>query len=192
MEVQLLKEELERRLPQKRYEHVLRVAATAKTLARHYDVDEIRVELAALFHDIAKFMEPAEMRTLIEKHSEDVRLLTFHHELWHAAAGRIIAEKTFNVTDEDVLNAIRYHTTGRAGMSPIEKIVYVADLIEPGRAFPGIEQLRTLEGKSLDRVMRDCVSHSIKYLLDNHVAVFPDSLECYNEHVQKTQLRKES
>lgn len=184
MEVQLIKDELERRLPQKRYEHVLRVAETAKSLARHYDVDETRVEQAALFHDIAKFMEPAEMRTLIEKHGDDARLLSFHHELWHAAAGRIIAENDFNVTDEDVLNAIRYHTTGRAGMSPIEKIVYVADLTEPGRSFPGIENLRELEGKTLDKLMQDCVTHSIKYLLDKRVAVFPDSLECYNDHVQ--------
>ena len=66
----------------------------------------------------------------------DFRLLSFHHELWHGPVGAIIARNEFGIEDEDILNAIRFHTTGRAGMSTLEKLIYVSDMIEPGRNFP--------------------------------------------------------
>ncbi|MCG7345070.1 bis(5'-nucleosyl)-tetraphosphatase (symmetrical) YqeK [Sporosarcina sp. ACRSL] len=177
--------ELEKRLPSKRFEHVLRVTETAKKLALRHGVSVDRAEQAALFHDIAKFMEPAAMRKLLEKNEEDRMLLSFHHELWHAAAGRIIAMEEFGVTDPDILNAIRFHTTGRAGMSTLEKLIYIADLIEPGRNFPGIEELREAAEQGIDVAMKDCIVHSVLYLIDRRAPVFPDSIECYNEHVQR-------
>ncbi|MFC5604022.1 bis(5'-nucleosyl)-tetraphosphatase (symmetrical) YqeK [Sporosarcina koreensis] len=185
MEPGVLKNELEKRLPRKRYEHVLRVTETAKELAARFGVPTDKAEQAALFHDIAKFMEPSDMRIMIEENDEDRRLLTFHHELWHAAAGRIIAEKEFGVKDPDILNAIRYHTTGRAGMSVLEKLIYIADLIEPGRSFPGIEELRKTADLKIDEAMKACIAHSVLYLIERRAAVFPDSIECYNEHVQR-------
>jgi predicted HD superfamily hydrolase involved in NAD metabolism len=185
METRTLIREIEKRLPNKRFEHVLRVTQTAKELAVRHRVPEDKAEQAALFHDIAKFMEPAEMRKLIENSGEDKRLLSFHHELWHAAAGRIIAEEEYGVKDIDVLNAIRFHTTGRAGMSVLEKLIYIADLIEPGRDFPGVEELRISAEESIDEAMEACIIHSVAYLIDRRVAVFPDSIECYNQHVQR-------
>lgn len=185
MLIEPLRIELEKRLPQKRFEHVLRVTETAKEMATRYGVPTDKAEQAALFHDIAKFMEPSEMRRLIEENGEDARLLSFHHELWHAAAGCIIAEKEFGVKDPDILNAIRFHTTGRAGMSALEKLIYIADLIEPGRNFPGIEELRHTAKQQIDEAMKACIVHSVLYLIDRRAAVFPDSIECYNEHVQR-------
>ncbi|MBD7983092.1 bis(5'-nucleosyl)-tetraphosphatase (symmetrical) YqeK [Sporosarcina sp. Sa2YVA2] len=187
MEVRDLRNEIKNRLPLKRYEHVLRVADTAKNLAVKFNVSAEKAEQAALFHDIAKFMEPAHMREIIENDgdSREFSLFDFHHELWHASAGRIIAREEFGVADQDILNAIRYHTTGRAGMSTLEKVIYIADLIEPGREFPGIAQLRDTNGKSIHDLMNDCVSHSILYLIGKRVAVHPDSIDCYNELVQR-------
>ncbi|MFS0689804.1 bis(5'-nucleosyl)-tetraphosphatase (symmetrical) YqeK [Sporosarcina sp. 179-K 8C2 HS] len=185
METGSLIAELEKRLPRRRFEHVMRVTEKAKELALRYSVPVNKAEQAALFHDIAKFMEPADMRKLIEENGEDKRLLSFHHELWHAAAGRIIAEEEFGVKDLDILNAIRYHTTGRPGMSVLEKIVYIADLIEPGRNFPGIEKLREAAELQIDEAMKACIAHSVLYLIDKRAAVFPDSIECYNEHVRR-------
>ncbi|MCM3743417.1 bis(5'-nucleosyl)-tetraphosphatase (symmetrical) YqeK [Sporosarcina luteola] len=185
MESATLKMELEKRLPRKRYEHVLRVTETAKELAARFGIPAHKAEQAALFHDIAKFMEPSDMRRMIEENGEDVKLLSFHHELWHAAAGRIIAKKDFGVEDQDILNAIRYHTTGRAGMSDLEKLIYIADLIEPGRDFPGIAELRNAANLHLDEAMRACIVHSVLYLINRQAGVFPDSFECYNEHVQR-------
>src|SRR6185437_13243576 len=133
MDASQLKKVLLQRLPEERYEHVLRVADTAKVLAERFEVPVMIVEQAALFHDIAKFMDKSELRQILEREKEDLRLLTFHHELWHAPVGAIIARDEFNISDSDVLNAIRYHTTGRANMSALEKLIYIADMIEPGR-----------------------------------------------------------
>lgn len=185
METERLLKEVEKRLPKKRFEHVLRVTETAKRLAERFSVPVEKAELAALLHDIAKYMEPKDMQKLIEENGEDERMLSFHHGIWHAAAGRIIAMDEFGVNDPDVLNAIRYHTTGRTGMSELEKVIYVADLIEPGRNFPGIEELRNAAERSIDIAMKACIAHSVGYLVERQADVFPDSFECYNEHVQK-------
>ncbi|WP_339250673.1 bis(5'-nucleosyl)-tetraphosphatase (symmetrical) YqeK [Sporosarcina sp. FSL W8-0480] len=185
METQQIINEIKKRVSLKRFEHVIRVAETAKVLAARYGVSVEKAELAALLHDVAKSMEPADMRKLIEENGEDNRLLSFHHEIWHAAAGKVIARDEFGVTDSDVLNAIRYHTTGRVGMSALEKVIYVADLIEPGRKFPKIEELRKTAELSIDEAMKSCIIHSVGYLVGKRVTVFPDSFECYNEHVQR-------
>lgn len=178
-----IKQELQRRLTPSRYEHVLRVAETVKPLAIHYGVDEERVVRAALLHDIAKNMERSKLREWLVSGQADERLLGYHHELWHGPVGAMIAKQLFQEDDEEVLNAVRYHTTGRAQMSDLEKIVYIADLIEPGRDFPGIESLRAVSMDSLDEAMKQCIAHSIQYLASKRVAIFPDSFECYNEYM---------
>lgn len=183
MDVELLKEELQKRLPTKRYDHVLRVTATAIALAERYAIPVWKAEQAALFHDFAKFMDKAELKMFLVQGNEDPRLLSFHHELWHAPVGAIIAQNQFGMTDIDILNAIRYHTTGRAKMSALEKLIYVADMIEPGRVFPGVEALRTMAEESLDSAMEACIYQSVQFLIHKRAPVFPDSLDCYNEFV---------
>lgn len=185
MNVEKLKNEVSKRLPLRRFEHVLSVVETAKKLAEHYEVDVEKVELAAYLHDIAKFMEQEKLREIIVKENGDQRILSFHTELWHGPAGAEIARDEFNIQDEDILNAIRYHTTGRANMSAIEKIIYIADLIEPGRKFTGSDRLREIATENLDDAMGACVQHSLQFLLSKSVAIYPDSLECYNEHMKK-------
>jgi predicted HD superfamily hydrolase involved in NAD metabolism len=95
------------------------------------------------------------------------------------------------VEDEDVLNAIRYHTTGREAMSDLEKVVYIADLIEPNRKFSGVEELRQLKDRGLDVMMEASVKHSIEFLVSKNQPVFPDSLKCYNYFVQQKGKVKE-
>ena len=82
-------------------------------------------------------MDPTSLRILMVENKVDERLFLFHHELWHAPVGAIIASSEFNVIDKEVLNAVKYHTTGRAGMSKLEKVIYVSDMTEPGRNFSG-------------------------------------------------------
>lgn len=179
-----IKAELEKRLTTPRYEHVLRVAELARELAKKYDVNETEAEQAALFHDIAKCMDRETLAKLLKEADADERLFQFHHELWHGPVGAMIAEKTFGVTTPDILNAVRYHTTGRAGMSKLEKVIYIADLLEPGRDFPGIKTLREIMNENLDKAMAACIAHSILYLVSKRVSVFPDSFECYNENIK--------
>ena len=95
------------------------------------------------------------------------------------------ASREFGVKNQDVLNAIRYHTTGRAGMSRLEKVIYVADMIEPGRNFPAVEQLREIAIENIDQAMGACIHQSVQFLVSKRVPVFPDSIDCYNEHVTK-------
>lgn len=179
-----IKAELEKRLTKSRYEHVLRVAELAQLLAKNYGVNEADAKEAALYHDIAKCMDKESLAELLKEAQADERLVDFHHELWHGPVGAMIAEKTFGVKNPDVLNAVRYHTTGRSGMSELEKIIYIADLLESGRDFPGIEALREIMYENLDEAMTACIAHSIRYLVLKRVAVFPDSFECYNEHIK--------
>lgn len=183
MDVEKVKEAVSKRMPDKRFAHVVRVTETAMMLAGKYGVSEEKAEQAALFHDIAKYMDGPSLQERMRKEKVDERLFSFHSELWHAPVGAIIARDEFGITDEDVLNAIRYHTTGRAGMSKLEKVIYVADMIEPGRDFPGVDRLRGQAQESLDAAMKACIQQSVQFLVNKQVPVFPDSIDCYNEHV---------
>lgn len=180
-----IKAELKNRLTIDRFEHTLRVAALSKKLAAKYGASVQAAEQAALLHDIAKCMSKDTLGLLLQECDGDMRLLDFHHELWHGPVGAMIAEKEFGIDNEDVLNAVRYHTTGRPNMSLLEKIIFVADLIEPKRDFPGVEQLRSLADDSIEKAIEASIIHSIDYLLSKRVAIYPDSFECYNYYMLK-------
>lgn len=188
MELEDIKSQVSERLPGHRFQHVLRVTDTARKLAAHYGIDERAVELAALLHDVAKYDSEESLRGVIEREKLDKRLLGYHKELWHGPVGSVIAKEEFGITDAGVLLAIRYHTTGRANMTAIEKILYVADMLEPEREFPGVAELRAIMYDDLDEVMKQCIKHSISWLLHKQVPVYPDSFECYNDLV----MRKET
>lgn len=183
MEVHDLESNLLKRLSLQRFEHVLRVRNTAVILAEKHAISAEDAEIAALFHDIAKNEAKQLLEKTLMKKNVDKRYLSFHHELWHAPVGAIIAHDEFGVKNEDILNAIRFHTTGRASMSPLEKLIYVADMIEPGREFPNVEKLRELALGNLDVAMGACIYQSVQFLVSKKAQVFPDSIDCYNEHV---------
>ncbi|WOV85488.1 bis(5'-nucleosyl)-tetraphosphatase (symmetrical) YqeK [Sporosarcina jeotgali] len=184
MEPANLIQELQQRMPQQRFQHVLRVTETAKSLAGMHGESIESAETAALFHDIAKYMDAKEMRELLSAHQENPLLFEFHKELWHAPAGALIAREEFGIQNEDVLNAIRFHTTGRANMTNLEMIIYIADMTEPGRDFPGVDQLRLYAEGPLDKAMRACIIHTVTHLIGKQVPVYPDSIECYNYFVK--------
>lgn len=185
-----LKADLLNRMPVARYDHVLRVTEVAKNLAQKYGVSVEAAEQAALFHDIAKFMDQEALRLILVEENVDNRLLSFHHELWHGPVGAVIASQEFGVENDDVLNAVRYHTTGRSGMSVLEKVIYVADMIEPGRDFPGVDQLREIAFEDIQRAMGACIHQSVQFLVSKKAPVFPDSIDCYNEHFIKRGIVK--
>ncbi|AQQ52946.1 bis(5'-nucleosyl)-tetraphosphatase (symmetrical) YqeK [Planococcus lenghuensis] len=180
MDRSVVLQKVKKRLPEKRYTHVLGVMASAAVLAKEFGVSEEKANLAAILHDVAKFSDRDWMRSIIIKENMDPRLLDYHAELWHAPVGAYVAGKEFGVTDPDVLNAIRYHTTGRPDMSDLEKIIYIADLVEPGRKFTGVEELRAKKQEGLDEMLTACVRHSVDFLKSKGAAVFPDSLDCLN------------
>ncbi len=169
------------RMPEKRYIHTIGVTDTAIELAKHFGEDSKKAEVSAILHDSCKYADRDWMKQVIIEQQMDPTLLEFHHELWHGPVGAYVAKTEFNVTDEDMLNAIRFHTTGRALQSNLEKIVYIADMIEPNRKFPGVDDLRAAANKlELDDLMIKCISHSISFLINKHQPIFPDSFKCYN------------
>lgn len=175
------------RMPEKRYIHTKGVMQTAIRLAEKYDENVKSAETAAILHDIAKYADIEWMEQVVKEHGLDQRLVDWGPEILHGPVGAWIAEHEFSIEDEDILNAIRFHTTGRANMSTLEKIIFVADMIEPNRRFEGVEKLRKKANKDLDKAMRACIRHSIKFLVKTKQPIYPVSIECYNDFVGKEQ-----
>ncbi|MCJ7841808.1 bis(5'-nucleosyl)-tetraphosphatase (symmetrical) YqeK [Lederbergia sp. NSJ-179] len=172
-----------------RYKHSVRVLETAVGLAEKYEEDVKKVELAAIFHDYAKLMPVDQLKNWILSAKEDSRLIDYHPELWHGPVAAYLVQKEFGMDDPDVLNAIRYHTTGRAKMSRLEKIIFLADYIEPERNFPGIQETRDLAKKNLDEAMVKALSNTIVFLLSKKSAIYPDTFEAYNDLIRKGGIR---
>ena len=168
-------------LTEKRYLHTLGVAESAALLAKRFGADVKKAELAAIFHDYAKFRPKDEMKQIIVNQNMAKELLDFHSELWHAPVGAYLVEKEAGITDRDILDAIAYHTTGRVGMTVLEKVVYLADYIEPGRSFPGVDEVRELATKSLDIAMIQAVRNTIVFLMNKKQAIYPDTFYTYND-----------
>ncbi len=172
------------RMPEKRFIHTIGVMETASKLAEKYGEDIKSAETAAILHDIAKYANETWMIEIVKEHGLDQRLIDWGPELLHGPVGAWIAEKEFNITNSDILNSIRYHTTGRAGMSKLEKIIFISDMIEPNRNFDGVEKLRKKAEVDLNKAMRACIRHSIKFLVKTKQKIYPVSIECYNDIIK--------
>lgn len=173
-----------------RYNHTLGVMHTAIELAEKYGADLQKAELAAIFHDYAKFRPKEEMAAIIEREGMDPRLLSAHSELWHAPVGAYLVQTEVGIDDPEVLDAIRYHTSGRVGMTPLDKVVYLADYIEPGRHFPKVEKVRKLAKEDLDEAVIKAVKNTIKFLMKRNKPIFPDTFDTYNDLTKKQKEEK--
>lgn len=172
---------VEKHLSHDRFEHTLRVTETAVSLAERFHIDLRKVELAAMLHDYAKCMPKQQLKELIMTLGLPKVLLQFHHEVWHGPVAAKIFEHDFNITDEEILNAIYYHTTGRAKMSDVELAVFVADYIEPGRSFPGVDIAREKSENDLSDAARFALKNTIQFLLNKDATIFPDTFHAYND-----------
>lgn len=161
-----MEKELQSVLKKKRYEHTLGVRYTAASLAMCHGCDLEQAQLAALLHDCAKGYSEEELLHLASKHNLEVN--TFEKkapQLLHAKVGAYIAEHQYQVKDEAVLNAIRYHTTGKPDMTPLEKIIFIADYIEPNRKMlEGLPQCRKMAFEDLDLAMYQILKNTLSYL----------------------------
>ncbi|MGL4772467.1 MAG: bis(5'-nucleosyl)-tetraphosphatase (symmetrical) YqeK [Clostridium sp.] len=164
-----------------RYMHVLGVVSISKKLANLNGVSEEKAEIAALCHDIAKNLHIEELKKIIEDNQIE---LTYDEEaspqLWHSIVAPIEAKKKFEIEDEDILEAARWHTTGRENMSTLEKIVYIADMIEPSRTFPGVEELREATLRNLDEGVLKGLNHTINFLMSNNFPIDINTIKARN------------
>lgn len=177
---------IKQHLPEKRYHHTVGVMETAVGLAKRYGCDEHKAELAGIFHDYAKYRSVEEMRQVIIEKEMPQELLNFHSELWHGPVGAILVKKEVGITDEDILSAIRCHTTGRPNMTILEKVVFLADYIEPGRKFPGVEEVRVIAQTNLDDAVFRALQNTIIFLTSQKSAIYKDTIDTYNSFLMKT------
>ena len=180
---------LSRHLKESRVRHILGVAQAAKELSKVYGTDPDKVERAALYHDILKDKDKSWLVSYMRQHGEEPGEGLLAWKTLHAPAGSIFAKEICGERDEDTLNAIRYHTTGRPGMSLAEKIIFVSDYIEEGRDFNGVEQLRTLARKDLDQAVLASLLSSISYLKNRNEHIMSRSLEAVTYYREVTERK---
>ena len=160
-----------------RVAHVLGCRDTAIAMARHWGVDETDAARAGLLHDITKALDGERQLTLAGEYGI---ILTDFQEKYpktlHALTGSVVAERLFG-ENEAVVEAIRHHTTGKRDMNLLEKIIYVADYMEPNRDFPGVEELRHLAFTDLDGALRFGLTMTLNYLNQQGSEVSPESRE---------------
>jgi predicted HD superfamily hydrolase involved in NAD metabolism len=184
MERELALQTVKEQLTDHRYQHTIGVMDTAIVLAERYGADVKKAELAAIFHDYAKFRNKDEMKQIIIDQGMESQLLAFNSELWHAPVGAYLVEKEVGIKDEEILDAIRYHTSGKVGMSLLDKIIYLADYIEPGRHFPGVDEVRDLAKANLNKALIQAIKNSIQFLMRKNQPVYPDTIYTYNDLVK--------
>lgn len=169
---------------EKRLRHSLGVEKMAVSLAKRFGEDEQKASAAALLHDIAK--KTKDYTALAEKYNiESDEVEREMPDLLHGPIAAAIMEHELGITDEDILNAVRYHTTGRPGMSRLEKIIYMADLVEENRAFEGVEALREAVQTDLDRGTRLGMAHVLIYLAATGSLICEKSVRAYNDMIKK-------
>lgn len=158
---------LEKRLKPGRYQHTLGVADTAKRLAERYGVDPQRAYLAGLLHDCAKWMRYEDMAALVKDGVPDLSEDELKTEpVLHAPAGMLVAQRDYGVRDPEILSAIRKHTLGGAGMTALEKLIYVSDFVEPNRKpFPGLAEAQALAESDLNAAARLCARLTSEHVI---------------------------
>lgn len=167
-------------LPNKRWMHTLGVMKTAVSLAKKYGADPVKADLAALMHDYVKYWPIDKLRQVILEHELPEELLDSDWELWHAPVGAYVVKQKFGIEDEEILDAMRYHTSGRENMTLLDKVVCLADYIEPGRDFPGVSEIRKLAKCSLDKALIEGFDTTLLYLIAKHKPIFPLTLLARN------------
>ncbi len=172
---------IKKKLSDKRFQHTLRVESEAIKLANHYRGDCQKASIAALLHDNAKNYDDDKKLRLVYKYNIQLNQSEKANiDLVHAKLGSVIAAKKFNIDDIDILNGIKFHTTGRPGMSLTEKIIYIADFIEPGRkAFPGLEKARELAYIDINLTMIKILMMTINHVVDKGRIIDPGTEMAY-------------
>ncbi|HEP1843930.1 TPA: bis(5'-nucleosyl)-tetraphosphatase (symmetrical) YqeK [Streptococcus suis] len=166
-----------------RFKHVLGVEQAALALADQYGCDPKKASLAALLHDYAKEVEDQVFLDLIAKYDLDKDLLNWDNNIWHGVVGAYKIAEDFGLKDEEIFQAIQRHTIGAGQMTLLDKVLYVADYIEPNRDFPGVDEARRIAKESLDKAVAYETAQTISYLAKKGIPIYPQTLETYNGYV---------
>ncbi|MBP2098273.1 bis(5'-nucleosyl)-tetraphosphatase (symmetrical) YqeK [Enterococcus rivorum] len=170
-------------MSERRFQHVLGVEKMAVALAAKYGASEAKASIAALTHDYAKERPDDEFQMIIQRDGYDLDLLNYGNAIWHGLVGASIVQRELKINDEEILQAIRLHTTGAAEMTLLDKIIYVADYIEPGRHFPGVKEARDIALINLDEAVAYETKQTLLHLVEQEQKIYPKTIETYNHWV---------
>lgn len=174
---------LKKALKDKRFQHVLRVEETAVKLAEQYGVDVEKASIAGLCHDYAKQRPDEDFIAEIKKKGLNPLLLDYGNAIWHGVVGAELIKDELGIWDEDILNAVRHHTTGAPVMTKLEQVIYMADYIEPGRDFTGVKKARVITAANLQAGVAYQTKHTLAYLIENGKPVYSKTIDTYNAWV---------
>ncbi len=186
MDIAKIRKAMEKELDAKRYEHTLGVAYTAASMAMCYDVDVNCAIVAGLLHDCAKCISHEKKISICEKRKLHITETERKNpSLLHAKVGSILAMEEYDVDDIDIVNAIMNHTTGRPGMSALEKIIFIADYIEPGRnKAKNLAQIRKMAFENLDCALIKILQDTLEYLEESEEDIDTKTKETYEFYVK--------
>ncbi len=172
---------LKSRLNEKRFEHSLNVAKKAREIAVRYGADENKAYLAGLLHDICKNDSEEKMLQIFDKFGiilDNVQVVS--KKLWHSIAGAAYIEHFLNISDKELLDSVRYHTTSRENATLMDKIIYIADFVSDERNFDGVDELRQALDESLELCYKNALSMSINVLSSEQCPIHADTFKAYN------------
>ena len=191
LKIDELKKILKASLPLKRYKHSLAVYETALKLAEAHHLDVDKVAVSALLHDCGREVSGRDSLAKVAELGIEIDEVEANQPiLLHAKLGVYFAQHKYGIEDQDILDGILYHTTGTANMSKLAMAVYLADLLEPTRDFPGINDLRKLAREDMEKAMMKAYAQTIRYLLDYDLLVHPNCIHGYNQLAAKFKKRR--
>lgn len=179
MEENAIIDKVIKKLSPKRLSHTLLVQEEAIKLAKKYGCSIHKASIAAMLHDMCRDYSLDELNRYIRKYHLD-NIYINNKSLAHAkVAAKLICDE-YNISDQEIINAVSYHTTGRADMSILDKIIYLADMIEPNRNFKGIDEIRELAYENIDQACLVSLDSSIKFIIDKKEYLHIDTLMARN------------
>jgi predicted HD superfamily hydrolase involved in NAD metabolism len=185
MNRELMIEAVQLQMPAKRWIHVQGVMLSAVKLAQQYGADVEKAELAALLHDYCKFWPVDRQAQVLMDNGMAEDLLENDKQLWHGPAAACFVRNEFGIEDEEVLDAIRYHTSGRVNMTLLDKIICLADYIEPGRDFPGVDKIRKKAENSLEKALIAGFDSTIEFLISKKQKIYPLTILARNARIEE-------
>ena len=193
LSIEEIKSYLKANLKEKRYIHTLGVAEIAKELAKLNKISEEKAEIAGLAHDVAKNLSKARMKEMMEENNIMLSQVEEKNpNLWHSIIAPIEAKEKLGIEDEEILDAIRWHTTGKEDMSILTKIIYISDMIEPSRNFDSIEDIRKFTLEDLDKGVYYGLTHSIEFLLIKNLLIDENSMRARNYFLFDSKFKAQS
>ena len=184
-------QEVKRHLTQGRFYHSQCVAAEAEKLARRYGADPEKARLCGILHDVMKDTQPQEQLKILEKSGIILTVAQRRNrKLWHALSGAAYLRDALGIADQEILGAVECHTSGKGGMSLLDKVLFVADYISADRDYPGVEELRVTAYRSLEEAMVEGIRFTVDELMGQELPVAAESIEAYNDAIITLQEQK--